>query len=123
MDAGAIAAQEWVFVKKGETARELWERALAPLGQRLLAEVIDYAKAHKSAAGQAAGRAVRDQGAQPPTVSTNLLPGPIPESPKARDRGTDSRSQPGTGFTLMCLIHRNIFGFCGAANFEHIVPG
>jgi methionyl-tRNA formyltransferase len=46
MDAGAIAAQDWVFVKKGETARELWERALAPLGQRLLAEVIDYAKAH-----------------------------------------------------------------------------
>jgi len=48
MDAGAIAAQEWVFVKKGETARELWERALAPLGQKLLGEVIDYAKAHKS---------------------------------------------------------------------------
>src|SRR6185295_19844614 len=38
MDAGAIAAQEWVFVKKGETARELWERALAPLGQKLLAD-------------------------------------------------------------------------------------
>jgi methionyl-tRNA formyltransferase len=48
MDAGAIAAQDWCFVKKGETARELWERALAPLGQRLLAEVIDYAKAHGS---------------------------------------------------------------------------
>jgi methionyl-tRNA formyltransferase len=48
MDAGAIAAQDWVFVKKGETARELWERALAPLGQRLLAEVIDYAKAHNA---------------------------------------------------------------------------
>ncbi|WP_291842087.1 formyltransferase family protein [Bradyrhizobium sp.] len=48
MDAGAIAAQEWVFVKKGETARELWERALAPLGQKLLAEVIDYAKVHGS---------------------------------------------------------------------------
>jgi methionyl-tRNA formyltransferase len=46
MDAGAIAAQEWVFVKKGETARELWERALAPLGQKLLGEVIDYAKVH-----------------------------------------------------------------------------
>jgi methionyl-tRNA formyltransferase len=44
MDAGAIAAQEWCFVKKGETARELWERALAPLGQKLLAEVIDYAR-------------------------------------------------------------------------------
>ena len=48
MDAGAIAAQDWVFVRKGETARELWERALAPLGQRLLAEVIDYAKAHNA---------------------------------------------------------------------------
>ncbi|MFL6792065.1 MAG: formyltransferase family protein [Bradyrhizobium sp.] len=48
MDAGAIAAQDWVFVKKGETARELWERALAPLGQRLLGEVIDHAKTHKT---------------------------------------------------------------------------
>src|ERR1700748_1571196 len=48
MDAGAIAAQEWVFVKKGETARQLWERALAPLGQKLLGEMIDYAKIHNS---------------------------------------------------------------------------
>jgi methionyl-tRNA formyltransferase len=48
MDAGAIAAQEWVFVKNGETARELWERALAPLGQKLLGDVIDYAKAHNT---------------------------------------------------------------------------
>jgi methionyl-tRNA formyltransferase len=48
MDAGAIAAQEWRFVKKGETARELWERALAPLGQKLLADVIDYAKTHNT---------------------------------------------------------------------------
>jgi methionyl-tRNA formyltransferase len=48
MDAGAVAAQEWVFVKKGETARELWERALAPLGQKLLGDVIDYAKTHKT---------------------------------------------------------------------------
>ncbi len=48
MDAGAIAAQDWVFVKKGETARQLWERALAPLGLRLLAEVIEYGKTHNS---------------------------------------------------------------------------
>jgi len=48
MDAGAIAAQEWVFVRKGETARQLWERALAPLGQKLLGEVIDHARTHKS---------------------------------------------------------------------------
>jgi len=46
MDAGAIAAQDWCFVKKDETARQLWERALAPLGQRLLGEVIDYVKVH-----------------------------------------------------------------------------
>jgi methionyl-tRNA formyltransferase len=48
MDAGAIAAQDWCFVKKGETARELWERALAPLGLKLLADVIDYGRAHGS---------------------------------------------------------------------------
>jgi methionyl-tRNA formyltransferase len=48
MDAGAIAAQDWVFVKNGETARELWERALEPLGLRLLGEVIDYGRAHGS---------------------------------------------------------------------------
>jgi methionyl-tRNA formyltransferase len=48
MDAGAIAAQEWCFVKKGETARELWERALAPLGLKLLGEMIDYAKIHNA---------------------------------------------------------------------------
>ena len=52
MDAGAIAAQEWCFVKKGETARELWERALAPLGQKLLGEVVDYAKTHNALPGK-----------------------------------------------------------------------
>jgi methionyl-tRNA formyltransferase len=46
MDAGAIAVQDWCFVGKDETARQLWERALAPMGQKLLAEVIDYAKIH-----------------------------------------------------------------------------
>jgi methionyl-tRNA formyltransferase len=46
MDAGAIAVQEWCFVKKGETARELWERALEPLGLKLLADVIDHVKIH-----------------------------------------------------------------------------
>ena len=44
MDAGAVAAQDWCFVKKGETARELWERALAPMGLRLLGEVVRDAK-------------------------------------------------------------------------------
>ena len=62
MDAGAIAAQEWCFVKKGETAREFWERSLAPLGQKLLAQVIDYAVKHNALPAKPAGRAVRDQG-------------------------------------------------------------
>jgi methionyl-tRNA formyltransferase len=44
MDAGAIVVQDWCFVKKGETARELWERALAPLGVRLLAEAVEIAR-------------------------------------------------------------------------------
>jgi methionyl-tRNA formyltransferase len=48
MDAGAIAAQEWCFVKKDETARELWERALAPIGLRLMRQVVRYAKEHGS---------------------------------------------------------------------------
>jgi len=48
MDAGAIAAQEWCFVKKGETARDLWERALAPIGLKLMRQVIHYANEHDS---------------------------------------------------------------------------
>jgi methionyl-tRNA formyltransferase len=44
MDAGAIALQDWRFVKKGETARELWERALAPLGLELIARIVAEVK-------------------------------------------------------------------------------
>ena len=43
-DAGAIAAQDWCFVAKGETARELWERALAPMGLALLSKVAHIAR-------------------------------------------------------------------------------
>jgi glycine cleavage system regulatory protein/folate-dependent phosphoribosylglycinamide formyltransferase PurN len=45
-DAGAVAAQDWCFVAKGETARELWERALAPMGLDLIARVVRYAMQH-----------------------------------------------------------------------------
>ncbi|TAM88311.1 MAG: formyl transferase [Candidimonas sp.] len=45
-DAGAIAAQDWCFVRKGETPRELWERALAPIGLKLLVDVVHYAQQH-----------------------------------------------------------------------------
>jgi len=47
-DAGAIAAQDWCFVNKGETARELWERALAPLGIALLRKVVQIARVQGS---------------------------------------------------------------------------
>jgi methionyl-tRNA formyltransferase len=52
MDAGAIAAQDWCFVKPGEGARELWERALAPLGIRLLTQVVVQASATGSLTAQ-----------------------------------------------------------------------
>jgi glycine cleavage system regulatory protein/folate-dependent phosphoribosylglycinamide formyltransferase PurN len=45
-DAGAIAAQDWCFVAKGETARELWERALAPMGLELLKRVVRHGALH-----------------------------------------------------------------------------
>ena len=45
-DKGGIAAQEWCFVAPGETARELWERALAPIGLELLPKVVRYAQEH-----------------------------------------------------------------------------
>src|SRR5437764_2076430 len=48
MDAGAIAAQDWCFVKPGEGARELWERALAPMGLDLMARVVRHAREHGS---------------------------------------------------------------------------
>lgn len=48
MDAGAIAAQDWCFVKPGETARDLWERALAPIGLDLMAKVVRHAQEHGS---------------------------------------------------------------------------
>lgn len=45
-DAGALAAQDWCFVARGDTARDLWERELAPMGLRLLGEVVRHARDH-----------------------------------------------------------------------------
>jgi glycine cleavage system regulatory protein len=50
-DAGAVAAQDWCFVAKGETARELWERALAPMGLALLTRVVRHAAEHRELPG------------------------------------------------------------------------
>ena len=72
MDAGAIAAQEWCFVKKGETARELWERALAPIGLDLVRRVIRYAREH----GQLPSRPQDEQFA----TRAPMIPEPTPAS-------------------------------------------
>ena len=50
-DAGAIAAQDWCFVTRGESARELWERALAPMGLALLTRVVRHADQHGALPG------------------------------------------------------------------------
>lgn len=47
-DDGAIAAQDWCFVVKGESARDLWERALSPMGLRLIRQVVNHAAQHGS---------------------------------------------------------------------------
>ena len=41
MDEGAVAAQDWCFVYPDDDAGSLWRRALAPMGLRLLAQVVD----------------------------------------------------------------------------------
>lgn len=51
-DAGALAAQDWCFVARGEGARELWERALAPMGLKLLGQVVRHARDHGSVPAQ-----------------------------------------------------------------------
>jgi methionyl-tRNA formyltransferase len=40
VDGGPIAAQEHVFVRPGDDARELWTRDLAPLGLKLFRKVL-----------------------------------------------------------------------------------
>lgn len=42
MDAGPIAFQDWCFIQNGETAPELWRRALAPMGLELIIKAADY---------------------------------------------------------------------------------
>jgi methionyl-tRNA formyltransferase len=43
-DKGGIAAQDWCFVAKNDDARSLWERALAPMGLKLLCDVVASAR-------------------------------------------------------------------------------
>ena len=46
IDAGLIAAQDWCFVYPDDDANSLWRRALAPMGLRLLTEVVEHIDRH-----------------------------------------------------------------------------
>ena len=49
LDAGLIAAQDWCFVYPDDDANSLWRRALAPMGLRLLTQVVEHIDRHGSA--------------------------------------------------------------------------
>ncbi|HEX2113537.1 MAG TPA: formyltransferase family protein [Alphaproteobacteria bacterium] len=46
LDAGMLAAQDWCFVYPDDDANSLWRRALAPMGLRLLMEVVAHIDEH-----------------------------------------------------------------------------
>ncbi len=48
-DVGAVALQDWCFVKPGETAGELWRRALTPIGLKLARDILAHVRDHGSA--------------------------------------------------------------------------
>lgn len=48
-DTGPIEAQEWCHIHPGESARDLWLRALAPMGIRLLRESVERLAANQPA--------------------------------------------------------------------------
>jgi methionyl-tRNA formyltransferase len=40
MDGGPIAAQDWCWIYPGESAADVWRRALFPMGVRLMSDVL-----------------------------------------------------------------------------------
>jgi methionyl-tRNA formyltransferase len=46
LDGGMLAAQDWCFVYPDDDAGSLWRRALAPMGLRLLMEVVAHIDEH-----------------------------------------------------------------------------
>jgi len=55
-DTGPIEAQDFCHILPGETPAELWRRALAPLGVRLLTETVA-----RLASGEAPRMAPQDE--------------------------------------------------------------
>jgi methionyl-tRNA formyltransferase len=53
LDGGLIAAQDWCFVYPDDDAGSLWRRALAPMGLRLLMQVVEHIDRHGRAEAHA----------------------------------------------------------------------
>jgi methionyl-tRNA formyltransferase len=48
-DVGAVALQDWCFVKPGESAGDLWRRALTPIGLKLARQILAHVRDHGAA--------------------------------------------------------------------------
>jgi methionyl-tRNA formyltransferase len=85
-DAGPIAAQDWCFVARDDTARTLWERELAPMGLRLLTEVVRHA---------------RDQGVLPAKTQNPVY---ATRAPRVRWSATLDAETPGAKQSLVVSV-------------------
>lgn len=82
VDGGAIAAQDWCFVRPGDKPMDLWTRDLQPMGLRLIAKVIgDLSRGRIVAVPQDEGLATWEPSVgRPPIFRPDLLMiGPPPE--------------------------------------------
>jgi len=69
-DTGDIAAQDWCWIRPGDTAEELWRRELAPMGLRLLSQVLSQLDAaHIPRASQPAGLATWEPAFRPSSLA------------------------------------------------------
>jgi methionyl-tRNA formyltransferase len=50
-DGGPVIAQDWCFIRPGDTSADLWRRELAPMGLRLFRDALE-----RIARGETAGR-------------------------------------------------------------------
>lgn len=75
IDAGPIAAQDWCFVRPRDTASELWQRDLQPMGLRLLQRVVaDVARGRIVAVPQDEALATREPSFDQPSLRRPDLP-------------------------------------------------
>jgi methionyl-tRNA formyltransferase len=88
MDGGEVLAQQHVFVRPEDTAEELWRRDLAPLGVKLLAQVVARfaANGHQFGVEQDEALATWEPSIdRPPAYRPDLLMLPAPQSDDLAD--------------------------------------